>query len=78
MSKVKVTISIERELNEALTDYAAKTKTSRSQVIEEALRQWRRWEREQRLVEGYSAMREESVAMAEADLPAGFETWNRS
>ncbi len=78
MSKVKVTISIERELNEALSDYAAKNKTSRSQVIEEALRQWRRWEREQRLVQGYRAMREESVATAEADLPAGFETWLRS
>lgn len=78
MSKVKITISIEQELSEALTDYAAKTKTSRSRVIEEALRRWRRWERERGLVEGYRAMREESVAMAESDLAAGFETWNRS
>jgi predicted transcriptional regulator len=78
VSKVKVTISIERELSEALSEYAAKAKTSRSHVIEEALRQWQRWERERKLVEGYRAMREESVEMAEADLPAGLETWSRS
>ena len=78
MRKVKVTISIDQGLNETLTDYAAKTKTSRSRVIEEALRQWRRWKREQGLVEGYRAMREESVEMAEAGLPAGFESCNRS
>ena len=78
MSKVKVTVSIDAALNGSLTDHAARTKTSRSRVIEDALRHWWRWKRHEELVEAYREMRNDSVELAEGNLAAGFESWDRS
>lgn len=73
-SKVKVTVSVDEGLLRELAGASRKTGQPRSQLVEEALRLWKRRRIEQALREGYQAMAKEDGATAERRLPAGWET----
>ena len=68
--KVKVTVSIDEALVRELSGIVRKTRKPRSQLVEEALRLWRRSQLEQALKEGYLAMAKEDRATAERHLVA--------
>ena len=55
-SKVKVTVSVDAALARELTGIGRRVRRSRSQLVEEALRLWRRRRLEQVLADGYRAM----------------------
>jgi metal-responsive CopG/Arc/MetJ family transcriptional regulator len=72
-SKVKVTVSLGKDLVKELEEVSRQRRTSRSQLIEEALSFWRRSQLEQQLKEGYQHMAAEDRATAERNLAAGWE-----
>ena len=73
MSKEKITVSIEEELVQDLDLTAKSLKESRSSVVEAAIRTWKKSRIEQELIEGYRAMADEDVKVAEKSLAAGYE-----
>ncbi len=72
-SKVKVTVSVDEALIREIGRASRKTRRPRSQLVEEALRLWRRTQLERALKEGYEAMAKEDRATAERRLKAGWE-----
>lgn len=72
-SKVKITVSIDEALVRELGGTSRQKRKPRSQLVEEALRLWRRSRLEQELKEGYRAMAKEDRATAERHLAAGWE-----
>ena len=73
MSKEKITVTIDEKLLEDL-DRAAKSQSeSRSSIVEEAIRIWKRAIMHQELIEGYRAMSDENSRVAEESLHAGYE-----
>jgi metal-responsive CopG/Arc/MetJ family transcriptional regulator len=66
--KVKLTISLDQDLVETLDEMSRQSKKPRSQVVQEALRLWRRKELHEKLAEGYRSMAEEDRKMAERHL----------
>lgn len=72
-SKVKVTVSLDEALVRELGGPGGRKGRPRSQVVEEALRLWRRAQLEQELKEGYQAMAKADRAAAERHLAAGWE-----
>ena len=72
-SKVKVTVSVDAGLMRELSGASRKRRKPRSQLVEEALRLWRRSQLEQALRDGYRAMAKSDRATAERNLRAGWE-----
>lgn len=72
--KVKLTVSLDQDLVEALDEMSRQTKKPRSRVLQEALRLWRRKQLQDRLAEGYRAMAQEDRETAEKYLVAFKET----
>ncbi len=72
-SKVKVTVSLDEALVRELEGASRRTRKPRSQLVEEAIRHWRRSHLERELKEGYLAMAEEDRASAERHLAAEWE-----
>lgn len=72
-SKVKVTVSLDKSLVRELGGVSRRGGRPRSQLVEEALRFWRRSRLEHELREGYQAMAKEDRATAERHLAAGRE-----
>lgn len=68
--KVKLTVSLDQDLVETLDEMSRQSKKPRSQVVQEALRLWRRKELHEKLAEGYRAMAEEDRETAEGHLAA--------
>ena len=73
-ARVKVTVSLDASLASELEKVRRRSGKSRSRVVEEALRYWRRSQLEQELRDGYQAMAAEDRAVAEQHLRAGWET----
>jgi metal-responsive CopG/Arc/MetJ family transcriptional regulator len=73
MSKERITVTIEKDLVKEIDRTAKIIKKSRSYLVEEAIRTWRRVRLERGLREGYLAMTEEDLVMAEENLSAGYE-----
>ena len=73
MSKTKITVTIDKSLIVHLDDRARRLHTSRSRLVEEAIRRWREWKNRQELIDGYREMAGENVEAAEAFLPASIE-----
>ena len=76
MSKVKVTISLEKKSLEEIDEISKFQKTNRSALIEEAIRIWRKEQLEKDLRRGYAVMRELDRKTAEENLNAGIEVIN--
>ena len=66
----RVTLSLPEELVAFTEGWANERGISRSQAIREALRVFKRAERDRLMAEGYRFYAEESVQMAEEALPA--------
>ena len=67
-SKVKVTVSLDREMVQELSLAGRQTGKSRSRLMEEALDHWRRSRLAEELKEGYQAMAKEDLRTAKAAL----------
>jgi metal-responsive CopG/Arc/MetJ family transcriptional regulator len=72
-SKVKVTVSVDERLVREVTGAGRKRGQPRSQLVEEALRLWRRQQLHETLKQGYRAMASEDRATAERRLRAGWD-----
>jgi metal-responsive CopG/Arc/MetJ family transcriptional regulator len=66
--KVKLTISLDQDLAETLDAMSRQSKKPRSQVVQEALRLWRRKELHEKLAEGYRSVAEGDRKIAEQHL----------
>ena len=73
MSKAKITVTMERELLEDLDRDARMLKESRSRALERVIRSWKKTLLQRQLIEGYRAMSDEDLKVAEQNLPAGYE-----
>ncbi len=72
-SRLKVTVTIDKAVLEEIDRMATEQKESRSRLIEEAIKAWRQIQIEKELIDGYTAMAEEDLKTAEANLEAGVE-----
>ncbi len=72
--KLKVTLSLDEDLVEELERTSRETKKSRSRLVQEALKLWRRMELQAKLARGYQEMADENVQTAEQGLFAFNET----
>ena len=68
--KVKLTVSLDQDLAEALDEMSRQGKKPRSQVVQEALQLWRRKELHEKLAQGYRSTAEENRETAEQNLAA--------
>jgi metal-responsive CopG/Arc/MetJ family transcriptional regulator len=75
MPKTKVTVSLDQSLLATLDRIGKAEKTSRSGVVEEAIRLLEKEQLREKLKKGYQAMASEDRAVAEQQLEAGFEAW---
>jgi len=73
MSREKITVTIDEELVQELDRMAKILKGSRSRLVEAAIRTWKKARLEQELKDGYRAMAEEDLKVAEDNLAAGYE-----
>lgn len=74
MGKAKITVTIDEALIEELDRLSGARKASRSRLVEEAVKDWRRRQIEEELIQGYRAMAREDAETAEARLAAGRES----
>ena len=72
-NKQKVTITLDEAILKEIDKLSKSQGESRSHVIEDAIREWRKKELEKQLIDGYLAMAKEDVEMAEDHLEAGRE-----
>lgn len=72
-NKQKVTITVDEAILKEIDRFSEEQGESRSNVIEEAIREWRQKHLENELIEGYTSMAEEDLETAEANLGAGRE-----
>ncbi len=68
--KVKLTLSLDEDLVEAVDKISRQKKKPRSRVVQEALRMWQKGQLQEKLAEGYRAMAEEDRKTAEQHLAA--------
>jgi metal-responsive CopG/Arc/MetJ family transcriptional regulator len=72
-AKVKVTVSLDEAIVRELRGAGHQKGKTRSRLVEEALRHWRRRQLEEELKDGYQAMAKFDRATARRDLKAGWE-----
>jgi len=72
-NKQKVTITVDEAILKEIDRFSKEQSQSRSNVIEEAIREWRQKHLENELIEGYTSMAEEDLETAEANFGAGTE-----
>ena len=72
-SKQKVTVTIDEAIVREIDKLSKEMNETRSHLIEEALKAWRRGQVEQGLIDGYRAMAKEDAKTAEQNLAAGKE-----
>ncbi len=68
--KVKLTLSLDEDLVEAVDKISRQKKKPRSRVVQEALRMWQKGQLQEKLAEGDRAMAEEDRKTAEQHLAA--------
>jgi len=73
-NKQKVTITIDEAIIKDIDRLSKKEGASRSNLIEKALKVWRKKQFEKELIEGYVAMAKEDSEIAEANLEVGAES----
>jgi len=71
--KQKVTITLDESILKEIDKFSNEHGESRSNVVEEAMREWRQKHLEKELIEGYSSMAKEDLETAEVSLGAGTE-----
>ena len=73
-TKVKFTVTVERGLVKKLDEEAKNRKLSRSALVEEAIKSFRKKQLEESLKTGYRAMAEENLKVAEEIIHYGSGT----
>jgi len=68
MSKTKITVSIEKEYVNELMRIAVQRHVSRSRLVEEAFKLWKREQMEAELREGYQIMAKSDKKTAERNI----------
>lgn len=71
--RVKLSVTVDPNLYQTITQHAEKAKVSKSRIVEEAIRVWEKNRMALLAKEGYQKMAHEDVADAEAYLPAASE-----
>ena len=71
--RAKLSVTVDPNLYETITQHAEKTKVSKSRVVEEAIRVWEKNRMALLAKEGYQKMAHEDVLDAEAYLSATSE-----
>lgn len=71
--RAKLSVTVDPNLYQTITQHAQKAKVSKSRIVEEAIRVWERNRMALLAKEGYQKMAREDVADAEAYLPATSE-----
>ena len=74
MSKVKITLTLDKNLVYKLEQLSKERSKNRSKLIEEVIYKWYQSELEQDLIEGYLSMAKEDKLTAEKILPVALET----
>jgi metal-responsive CopG/Arc/MetJ family transcriptional regulator len=72
-NKQKVTITLDEAILKEIDRFSKEQGESRSNVIEEAIREWKQKHLEDELIKGYTSMAKEDLETAEANLGAGTE-----
>jgi metal-responsive CopG/Arc/MetJ family transcriptional regulator len=72
-NKVKVTITINEAIAKEIDRFSEEHGESRSHLIEEAIKEWKKKKLERELIEGYRSMAKEDTETAEANLEATLE-----
>jgi len=72
-NKLKVTITIDKAVVEEIDRLSKEQRESRSHLIEEAIKVWRKKRLEKELIDGYLAMVKEDIETAESNLEVGIE-----
>jgi metal-responsive CopG/Arc/MetJ family transcriptional regulator len=72
-NKQKVTITIDEALLREIDRFSEEHGETRSFLIEEAMKEWKKKKLEEELIEGYRSMAKENAEIAEANLEAGSE-----
>ena len=75
MSKIKVTVSLEKSSLAMIDKIGKEEHTSRSYIVEAAIRLLEQKYLNEKLIQGYRAMASEDKAVAEHNTEAGFEAW---
>jgi len=73
MSKARLTVTLDQDVMQTLVERCAHEKSSRSQFVENILRDWQRNCIREQLVDGYRTMSGEDATTAEERLAAGSE-----
>lgn len=71
--RAKLSVTVDPNLYQTITQHAQKAKVSKSRIVEEAIRVWEKNRMALLAKEGYQKMAREDVADAEAYLPATSE-----
>jgi metal-responsive CopG/Arc/MetJ family transcriptional regulator len=72
-NKQKVTITMDEAILKEVDRFSKEHGESRSCLIEEAMKDWKKRKLEKELIEGYRSMAKENAETAEANLEAGLE-----
>jgi metal-responsive CopG/Arc/MetJ family transcriptional regulator len=72
-NKQKVTITIDEEIVKEIDRLSREQGESRSNLIEEAIREWRQRQLKNELIKGYTVMAKEDLETAEANLEVSME-----
>ena len=72
-NKQKITITVDEAILKEIDKFSESHGESRSHLIEDAIRVWRKKKLEKELIDGYLAMAKENSEMAENHLEAGRE-----
>jgi len=75
MSKIKVTVNLEKSALEMIDRIGKERQTSRSGVVAAAIRLLEKKVLDEKLKQGYQEMASENRSVAEQNLDAGFEAW---
>jgi len=72
-NKQKVTITIDEEIVKEIDRLSREQGESRSNLIGEAIREWRQRQLKNELIKGYTVMAKEDLETAEANLEVSME-----
>jgi hypothetical protein len=75
MAKEKISITIESSISKAIEAIALKENLSKSQLIENIIAQWQKEQKQRKMIEGYKAMAQENLGIAEDFSKLENEAW---
>ena len=76
MNRVKVTLTLDKNLVGQLDHLSKVKEKNRSRLVEEAIKRWYQLELEEELIAGYRSMAQEDKETAEKNLPIAMEAFH--